>query len=478
MGVESQSSRPADRARSHGNSAGQASRSRTLAQWIAAMRLGDVPDDVVSAAKLRILNILGISIAASTRDYGRSVHAAALDLGGSGPCRIFGFGDRTAVTSAAMANGTMASALAFDDSQTETLIHVTATTASTALAMAEWINASGDDVLAAIIAGDEAICRIGAVAPGQFHRHGFHPTGIIGAFGAACVASRLPGLDAAATAHALGVAGTMAAGSNECWRDGTWAQIIDPGWAAQCGITAAVLARRGFSGPAEVFEGAFGLFPSHVQDRGYPLDYARMTRALGQDWESRRISIKPFPCGHVSIPFVECALDLHRAGLRPGDIRRVLCHAAAWIVPVVCEPLAEKRRPRTDWHCRVSLPFTVAEALSLGRLDATSYSEANRSDPAILALADRVDYAIDPDAPRDERYKGWITVETMDGRTLEAVRMHGRDDHMTEAEVLAKLHACLAGRGLEDRTAALHEAVQGLDAGVPVARLMDLATDG
>jgi 2-methylcitrate dehydratase PrpD len=286
------------------------------------------------------------------------------------------------------------------------------------------------------------------------------------------------GLDAAGLVNAAGIVGTMASGSNECWRDGSWAQIVDPGWSAQAGITAAVLAAKGFTGPAAVLEGAFGLFPSHVQDRAYALNYARATAGLGDVWESRNVAIKPYPTGHVSIPFVDCALDLFRQGVRAERIRRVTCHAAQWITPVVCEPEVEKKRPSTDWHCRVSLPFTVAEALFFGRLEADAYSADNRSNPELLALAQKVETVIDPDAPRDERYKGWVAVELDDGKLVESVHFHGRDDHMNDDQILAKLRACLRGTPAEGRAEALRTAVEALAHGGPIASIFRTAAGG
>jgi 2-methylcitrate dehydratase PrpD len=118
------------------------------------------------------------------------------------------------------------------------------------------------------------------------------------------------------------------------------------------------------------------------------------------------------------------------------------------------------------------LPFTVAEALYFGRLDATSYSAGNRASPALLELAQRVEYAIDPDAPRDEQYKGWIEVELDDGTVLEAVHLHGREDHMSDEAMFDKIEACLDGTPAQGRAAALRDAVMALEGGGNVSRLM------
>src|SRR5690606_34244330 len=99
--------------------------------------------------------------------------------------------------------------------------------------------------------------------------------------------------------------------------------------------------------PATVFERRFGLLPSHVQEPGYRLDFERMMSGLGTHWESRNISFKPYPCGHVIHPFLDALLDLYREGLRAEQVRSITCPIAAFMVPIVCEPTAEKLNPAT-----------------------------------------------------------------------------------------------------------------------------------
>jgi 2-methylcitrate dehydratase PrpD len=199
---------------------------------------------------------------------------------------------------------------------------------------------------------------------------------------------------------------------------------------------------------------------------------------LSRTWESEHVSIKPYPCGHVSIPFVDCALDLYGRGIRAPQIRRVICHVPQWITPVVCEPAVEKKRPTTDWHCRVSLPYTVAETLSLGRMDASSYTPESRVDPDILALTQRVDYVIDPTAPKAEEYKGWITVETNDGATHEAIHFHGKDDHMSDAAIFEKFRHCLEGTPAARKAEPLRDAILALAGRGTVPKVMALAAGG
>ena len=172
-----------------------------------------------------------------------------------------------AVTTAAFANGAFSQALEFDDTHNESIVHMSSPAVSAALALSEFTTVSGRDLITAIAIGNEISCRVGSVSSGELHRRGFHPTGLFATFGAAYLAGKLLGLDADALARAAGIAGSFAAGLLECWVDGTQTKFLHPGWSAQSGITAALLARSGVTGPAQVFEGRWGLFASHVQDR-------------------------------------------------------------------------------------------------------------------------------------------------------------------------------------------------------------------
>jgi 2-methylcitrate dehydratase PrpD len=449
------------------------------AQWFGRLTLDDVPDDVVASAKLRLLDLLGVTLAASALKYGPVIRATVLELGSSGASPLIGFSDRVAPVWAAFGNGALAHALIFDDTHNETIVHTSGPVVGAALAVAAATGTHGKELLTAIVGATELTCRLGLPAVGQFHKSGFQPTAIIGPLGAAFVASRLYGLDVVRMAHAVGNSGSFASGINESWSDGTWTQLLHPGWAAHSGVAAAVLAKSGWSGPSTVLEGRFGLFRSHVQQPGYAFAFERVTEGLGDVWESRCISFKPYPCAHVLHPFLDAILALHREGLRAEAVERIECPIARYMVPVVCEPAAGKKQPASDAQARTSLQFSLAEALVTGRLDALSYSDTALRDPRILALAQRVEYSIDDAAPDSRHFKGWVVAMTRDGRRCEKIEPfnRGSPDHpLRPDEVREKFQRNAATRIRSDAAAALEEFVMGFESNHGLARLFELCS--
>jgi 2-methylcitrate dehydratase PrpD len=377
-------------------------------------------------------------------EVGRVARDAALTnlvTGGSGS-HIVGFGDETSPAAAAVANGTLAHALDFDDTHNETMIHVSAPIVTTVLTLGEALGVTGREAVVAVCAGREATCRMALPAPGAFHGRGFHATSVFGTLGAAAIGARLLGLDVRQVVNAVGIAGSQASGLLEFFSDGSWVKRMHPGWAAHAGIWAASLARTGFTGPASILEGRFGLFNSHLGNGDYA--YERITEDLGSDWTSLRTSFKPYPCGHVIHQFIDALkLVMQDEALHPDNVSRITCRIAQWMVPIVCEPVEVKRRPATEYHAKFSLQYSVAAALVLGELGVEAYSAHNIADRRILDLADRVAYEIDETAPDTRQFKGWIIVETRDGQRLEEIvdtNWGSLEKPMTPEDVRQKFH--------------------------------------
>jgi 2-methylcitrate dehydratase PrpD len=430
----------------------------SLARWVHGVRFADLPVDVVASTKRRILDVIGLALAGSETAFGRSTREAAIAMSPPGSCRILGSGDGVGTTFAAFVNAACAQALEYDDTHDESIVHMSSPAVAAALAISETQRVTGRDLVLAIALSNEIACRVGVVAPGQFHRLGFHPTGLFAPFGVAYLTGKMLGLDVTALAYAAGICGSFAAGLLECWVDGTQSKFLHSGWAAQSGIAAAMLARAGTSGPPRIFEGRFGLFSAHLQSPGPSKNFDRITGELGTHWESRRASFKPYPAAHVLHPYVDAILrarDQH--GIRASDVVGIDCPVAAFNVPIVCEPVEEKVAPATQAHGRVSLQYTLAEALSLGSLGRNAY-EAFRN-PDILALARKVRYYVDPEFPPPGRFKGAVHITLRDGRVISEIQEHNRgsvENPMTDAELRQKFddNACnLLSAGERDRLA-------------------------
>lgn len=422
-----------------------------VAEWVSRVTFDDLPDDVIDATRWRLLDVIGLAYAGAETPFGRSVAAAAVEISPPGACRIIGTGDRVGVTTAAFANATLPQALEFDDTHNESIVHMSSPAVAASLALAETRPVSGRDLLLAIALANEISCRVGSVTTGQFHRRGFHPTGLFAPFGITYGAGKLIGLDAAQLAFAAGTCGSFAAGLLECWVDGTDTKFLHSGWASQSGITAALLAKSGVTGPSRIFEGRFGLFASHLpassmlpngHDAAIPRNFDRITDRLGDHWESRNSSFKPFPTAHVLHPYVSAILRVRQHhGIRPHDVASIECPVAEFNVAIVCEPVAEKSAPASRAHCRVSLQYTLAEALFTGGLGKRAYDDATRLNPDVLALARKVGYCVDPAYPGPGRFKGAVRVTLRDGRVIDEVEEYtrgSRENPMSSAELRAK----------------------------------------
>lgn len=456
--------------------------SERLASWTHALNAAELPEDLREATKLRVLDVIGLALAGTATNFGKSLLRATLAMSPAGPCRLIGSGEAVSVTSAAFVNGALAQALEFDDTHNESIVHMSAPAVSTALALAQTRQISGSELIGAIALGNEISCRVGVVAPGQFHRRGFHPTGLFAVFGATYLAGRLLGLTPAELTNAAGIAGSYASGILECWVDGTQSKFLHPGWAAQSGIIAAHLAHAGTTGPKTVFEGRFGLIQSHLQDPEVPRAFDRIVDGLGVVWESAKASFKPFPAAHVIHPYIDAVLRLRREhGIDPRKVRDIFCPVAGYIVPVVCEPVAEKRRPRSDSHGRVSLQYTLAEALLFGRLGKDAYRPENLDNPEILRLTDCVRYQVDSTFPGPERYKGVVRITMADGTIYEAIEENNRGsaaNPMSLAELTTKFEENAATSLKPAQIEGLRAAVLGLETMADAGKLLDLAIAG
>ena len=437
---------------------------KVLGEWAARLRAEDIPAAVRDNAALRVLDTIGCALAGAREEHAPSVLSLASRWGGPGLSTVWGTTLTAAPPQAALANGAFAHGLDFDDTHADSVCHASAVLVPAVLALAESERLGGRDALTALVAGYEAMIRIGMAAPGRFHERGWHATAVCGAFGAALAAGKSLGLDASRLTAAVGIAGSMASGVMEFLEDGSWVKRLHPGWAAQSGIQAAALAQEGFTGPATALEGRLGFYRAALGD--VP-DIAKQTKNLGDEWETVRSSFKLYPCCHLNHAYLDAVASLKRTeGLRPEQVEEVECLVPAGEVPIVCEPATVKFRPRSPYDAKFSLAFCVAAALVGDRVGIGTFTEEGIREPGALALAARVRYTVDPSSPYPRTFPGWVKVRLRDGRMLEAreeSQRGGPEMPIAPDEVIAKFRDNAARLMPPARVDALESAVLGME---------------
>lgn len=421
-----------------------------VAEWVAGFSIDAAPAEVVENTKLRILDLIGVMIAASRLDVVAAARRAASEADGDqGDAHALTEAATTSPANAAFANGIMSAVLEFDDTHIETNIHPTGAVLSAALPECERRGLPGRRLIEAVLVGSELLCRLGLISPVRMHEVGFHPSAVYGIFGAVYGLARLYGLPPGQIRDAIGTAASLSAGSISSFQDGASTKTLHVGMAAAAAVRAVALAGQGISGPDAVFEGRFGWFRSHVQsDPGFR--FAALTHELGRRWEVLNIASKAHPCAYTLMPFIAATLILReRHGIRPEAVEAIHCDIMPRSFPTVCEPVEDKRRPRTSWHGRISLQHTVAEALVLGRMGRDAYAPASLRDPVINAIADRVVHRPDMIAAGDvSRSRGTVSIRLKDGRefshTIED--MPGtRGNPISRADYVRKFRANIDG---------------------------------
>src|SRR5262249_29137265 len=336
--------------------------------------------------------VIGLAVTARREDYVTRALAAWDD---DGPCTAIGHARTLGAAGAAFVNGTAVHGEDFDDTFEGGPGHAGAGVAPAVLAPCERHRADGRAGLIGIAVGVETLCRLSLVAPKAMHRAGFHPTAVLGAVGAAAGIGAALRLDARQLVDALGNVGSMASGIIEYLAEGAWTKRLHPGWAAQSGLRAALLGRAGFSGPRTMFEGVHGLFNGFAHTREG--DYDALTGDFGERWVTETLAFKPYPCGTMTHPYIDCARRLAARGLAADDIAEVVGEVAEGTVHRLWEPLPDKQRPANGYAAKFSTPYCVAAGFVRRNVGLDAFTDEAVREPAVLALAAKVRYEIDPD---------------------------------------------------------------------------------
>ena len=407
-----------------------------LAARIAALRPDTLPAGVRAKCEDLLIDVVGLCVTARNEDY---VQAVLAGLDDDGPCTAIGHTRTLSSAGAALANGTATHGEDFDDTFEGGPVHAGAVVVPAVLAACERHGRSGPDALLGIAVGSEVMCRLSTVVPKAAHKAGFHPTAVYGAMGATAGVAAALGLTQKQIVDALGIAGSMAAGIIEYLAEGTWTKRMHPGWAAQSAIRAALLARAGFLGPRTVFEGVHGLF--HAFAHTTKGDYDALIGDFATNWVIETLAFKPYPCGTMAHPYIDCARRLAAKGIKPADIKELVCEVGEGTVHRLWEPLAAKRKPQNGYAAKFATPFILATGFVKGGVGLDAFTDAAVKDPDVLALAAKVSYVIDPNNPYPKAFTGHIRAVLNDGRVVEERQPHfrgGAQEPLTRSDLEEK----------------------------------------
>jgi 2-methylcitrate dehydratase PrpD len=382
--------------------------------------------DVKKTAHRMVMDISGICLAARSQPY---VDAALESIDPDGPCTAIGHMRRLGVEGAAFVNGTAAHGEDFDDTYEGGPVHAGVVIVPALLAAAERHELSGQDMLKGIAIGAEVICRLCKVAPMRTHKAGFHPTAVFGVMGAVAGIGAALRLSEEQLVNAFGIAGSLASGIIEYLSDGTWTKRMHPGWAAQSGYRAVRLAMAGFKGPRTVFEGTHGLF--HGFANTLEGNFDAMMDGFGEQWIWTTIAVKPYACGTMNHPYIDCAREFGKLGIDPNTIEKIECDVAEGILHRLWEPLDQKRSPPNGYAAKFSTPYAVAVGILRDDAGLREYDDVMVKDPDIIGLASKVSYRVDPANPYPRQFTGHIRVQLKDGTVHEYRQSYfkGGTDH-------------------------------------------------
>jgi 2-methylcitrate dehydratase PrpD len=437
--------------------------SKKLARYIFATRWEDVPADVRHQAKRSFMNLFAVALAGCRTEPLEIALASLAEFSGGKQATIIGRAERIDALSAAFLNAAAANVHDFCDTHLATVIHPTAPVAPALLALAELKQVSGPELLLAFILGNEVQARIGlAISPHHYNK-GWHITSTCGAFGAAAGSGKLLGLNERQLISALGNASTQASGLCECL--GWPAKSASVGNAARNGLWSALLAEKGFDGPAEPLAGRQGFYNA----MGDTPDLAKVTDGLGKSWEILATSYKPYPCGFVIHPVLDCVLDWRR-DYPAAEVTRVVVRG---------NPLLAHRTDRPDIatgrESQVSVQHAVAAALVHGAAGIDQFGDACVADPRVAALRAKVEVL------RDESFStiaASVDIATADGAVyyLTQSAARGSDANpMSDKDLEQKLRTVAKGWNPRHDVTPLIDAVWAVDQSKDVSRLASLA---
>lgn len=439
---------------------------RQLASFCHSLNYRTLSPEVIDRTKYFFLDYLAVGVRGSLTDSSQPLYRLVETLGDGGEGKVLGRSKKATFPYAALANGSSAHSIELDDTHQGGSIHLGVSVFSAALAVAEQVDASGEDFIAASIAGFEVAARLAmAVRPKEHYSRGFHPTATCGVFGAAVAAAKLWRLSEVQLLSALGIAGSQASGSMEFLTDGAWTKRLHPGWAAFSGIHAALLAREGFLGPATIIEGKDGFLKAYSSNA----DPGRVTAGLGADFQILQTAVKPHACCRYTQAPIDATLAVTKEhNLSPRDVKAVTVGMLETGIPVICEPAQRKVQPLSVVDMQFSLPFGVAVALAKRQAGLAEFTLPMLEDPDVKALMPKIGYQRDPELEKNypQEWPAWVRVTLYDGKEVSAHVRYPKGDPenpLSWDELIEKYQALTSAVWDQEKRESVQGAVQRLE---------------
>lgn len=457
---------------------------KTIAQKIAQvaveLKYEDLPAYAQDHAKLLTLDVLASMV--GTRDIitSRIAREIAEELGGPEEGTIVGSARKAALPNAAFANAIQCYGYDFVDDHNESNAHPSPATYPVGLAVAEDKKLSGKEFAAAVAMGNEIVCRLGSAYLGDMYYQGFHPTSTCGTMGAAVTAGKLMGLDMEQLVYAQGIAGSMVAGLMAWNSEGSFTKRLQAGHPAMNSIIAARMAKKGFNGPSDIYEGKDGLLHAYSYldhfDTKYLLD------ELGGKWVFASSSIKVYPCCRYSGGHLDACLQLvSQYKPKPEEIAKIHIRSSKYTMRLLAEE--RKWRPQNVVDLQFSMPYQAAIAFKNGQVTVDEFDVKYIDDPLVKRLIAATDVVEDPEFERryPEHYSSAVEITMKDGKKYEAVVDDPKGDWrnpVTFADVKEKFRT-LANRvyGDAQRTEMIVKYVETLESQPDMSQLMRLVND-